>query len=64
MENIFMSQPGENFKKFPVIFPVIREFGPGLFSWATNIKCVGWALFDKLGAKRATAPSPQVKATT
>src|SRR3974390_1400619 len=23
MENIFMSQPGENFKKFPVIFPVI-----------------------------------------
>src|SRR5262249_10353087 len=28
----FMSQLDENFKKFPVIFPVIREFGPGLFS--------------------------------
>jgi hypothetical protein len=35
MGNIFMSQLDENFKKFPVIFPVIREFGPGLFSWAT-----------------------------
>jgi hypothetical protein len=22
----------ENFKKFPVIFPVLREFDPGLFS--------------------------------
>jgi hypothetical protein len=23
---------GENFKKIPVIFPVLREFDPGLFS--------------------------------
>jgi hypothetical protein len=30
----------ENFKKFPVIFPVLREFDPGLFSWA---RPVGWA---------------------
>jgi hypothetical protein len=34
-EIFFMSQLDENFKKLPVIFPVIREFGPGLFPWAT-----------------------------
>jgi hypothetical protein len=30
----FCVSTSENFKKFPVIFPVIREYGPGLFSLA------------------------------
>src|SRR5215470_5254039 len=29
---IFYVATGQEFQKFPVIFPVIREFGPGLFS--------------------------------
>ena len=46
MENIFMSQLGENFKKFPVIFPRLhplsetRKLGTGC-DWGLLYSCCG-----------------------